>query len=87
MRYYLTEMISDTLVIVAEVIGRRDPTTGTPIPHPLADHGGALTREDVLELRGGGRALLAWQSGDDTPYAEAAEERRRVWDAEEAWEL
>jgi hypothetical protein len=37
MRYYLTEQIGSSLVVVAEVIGRVDPHTGKQIPHSWAD--------------------------------------------------
>jgi hypothetical protein len=36
---------------------------------------------------GGRRALWAWDRGDDAPYQQAADERRRAWDIAEVREL
>jgi hypothetical protein len=87
MRYYRTEHINGTLLVVAEIIGRTSPLDGSPIPHELADGGDGVTRDQLLELPGGRRALWAWERGDDEPSQRAADDRRRAWDIAEVREL
>lgn len=79
MRYYLTEQIGRTFVVVGEVIAGTDPVNGTPFPaHPAAEDDDAVTREQLLELRGGREALWAWERRDDSAWAEAYAEERRA---------
>jgi hypothetical protein len=82
MRYYMTQQIASSYVVVGEIIGRTDPRNGSSIPNGLADDR-ALTREQLLEQPGGRQALWAWERGDDAPYSRAMEEWMRKGDIEE----
>lgn len=72
MRYYRTETLvehgASELVVIAEVIGWVDPDRG-PVANMLADGPDGLTREQLLDLPGGRRALWAWERGDNSAYA------------------
>jgi predicted NBD/HSP70 family sugar kinase len=74
MRYYLTEQIGGSFVVVGEVIGGIDPVNGSPFPHIMGE--GGLTREQLLELPGGRRALWEWERCDNSAWAEAYAEDR-----------
>jgi hypothetical protein len=48
MRYYLTDPIGGTFIVVGEVIAGVDPANGSPFPaHPAGE--GGMTRENAKE--------------------------------------
>jgi hypothetical protein len=66
-RYYLTEQIGRSLVVIGETVGGIDPVHGSPFPHIMGE--GGLTQEQLIELPGGRQALWAWERRDDSAWA------------------
>jgi hypothetical protein len=85
MRYYLTERIGSSFVVIGETVGGLDPVDGSSFPHIMGESG--LTREQLLELPGGRRALWAWERRDDSAWVSAYDQERHASNAVEVREL